>query len=106
MNVRTRFALCALIVGTVLTVACGSNTPSQGAAGGGAPGAGAAAAPAASPPAAVAPRVFFIEPAAGAIVKSPVKLRFGIEGVQLAAVPAGEVTTARPGMGHHHVGVD
>jgi hypothetical protein len=50
--------------------------------------------------------VFFIEPADGATVKSPVKLRFGVEGVELAAVPAGEVTTARPGMGHHHVGVD
>jgi hypothetical protein len=42
----------------------------------------------------------------GATVKSPVHLKFGIENYQLAAVPAGTVETARPGMGHHHVGID
>jgi hypothetical protein len=51
------------------------------------------------------PRVFFVQPQDGATVKSPVRLEFGIENYQLAAVPAG-ATEARPGMGHHHVGVD
>lgn len=53
-----------------------------------------------------APRVFFVQPQDGATVKSPVKLEFGIADYQIAAVPAGTVTDARPGMGHHHVGVD
>lgn len=67
-----------------------------------------AAAPAPTPatPAPAAPRVFFVEPQEGATVKSPVKLGFGIENFELAAVPPGDVTAARKGMGHHHVGVD
>ena len=52
------------------------------------------------------PRVFFVSPADGASVKSPVKLVFGIENYTLAAVPAGDVTEVRPNTGHHHVGVD
>jgi hypothetical protein len=60
----------------------------------------------AKPAASGAPRVFFIEPTDGATVKSPVKLRFGIENYELAAVPQGDITAARKGMGHHHVGVD
>lgn len=65
-------------------------------------------APAAAPvtTAASGPRVFFVEPQEGATVKSPVKLRFGIENYELAAVPAGEPTTTRPNLGHHHIGVD
>jgi hypothetical protein len=51
------------------------------------------------------PRVFFVQPQDGAMVKSPVKLDFGIENYQLAAVPPGAME-ARAGMGHHHVGVD
>lgn len=51
-------------------------------------------------------RVFFVEPTDGATVKSPVKLKFGVEGMAISPVPAGDVTTARAGMGHHHVGVD
>jgi hypothetical protein len=52
------------------------------------------------------PRVFFVSPADGATVKSPVKLVFGIENYTLAAVPQGDVTEVRPMTGHHHVGVD
>jgi hypothetical protein len=52
------------------------------------------------------PRVFFTEPQDGASVKSPVRLRFAIENYEVAAVPAGTVETARPGMGHYHVAVD
>jgi hypothetical protein len=65
-----------------------------------------APAAATAPPASTAPRVFFVEPQEGATLKSPVKLRFGIEGFEIAAVPQGDVTAARMGMGHHHVGVD
>lgn len=57
-------------------------------------------------PAAPAGRVFFVEPADGATVKSPVHLKFGSENFQIMAVPAGDVTAARPGMGHYHVGLD
>jgi hypothetical protein len=63
---------------------------------------GSACAPASAPQ----PRVFFAEPQDGATVKSPVHLKFGIENYQVAAVPAGTVETARPGMGHYHVAVD
>jgi len=52
------------------------------------------------------PRIFFIEPKNNATVKSPVHLKFGIENYKIAAVPEGDVKTARPGVGHFHVGVD
>ena len=51
------------------------------------------------------PRIFFVEPKNGATVKSPVHLKFGIENYKIAAVPDGDVKTARPGVGHYHVGV-
>src|SRR5256885_16791030 len=52
------------------------------------------------------PRIFFVEPKNGAMVKSPVHLKFGIENYKIAPVPEGDVKTARPGVGHFHVGVD
>jgi len=52
------------------------------------------------------PRIFFVEPKNGAKVKSPVHLKFGIENYKIAPVPEGDVKTARPGVGHYHVGVD
>src|SRR5436853_2932946 len=52
------------------------------------------------------PRVFFIEPKNNATVSSPVHMKFGSEGVQIAAVPPGDVTTTRPRMAHYHVGID
>lgn len=51
------------------------------------------------------PRVFFIEPKNGAAVTSPVHMKFGAEGIEIAAVPPGDVTTTRPGVGHYHIGV-
>ena len=51
-------------------------------------------------------RIFFVEPKNGATVKSPVHLVFGIENYKIAPVPEGDVKTARPGVGHYHVGVD
>ena len=57
-------------------------------------------------PAAKKPRVFFIEPQNNATVSSPVHMKFGSEGIEIGAVPPGEVTTARPGIAHYHVGID
>ena len=51
-------------------------------------------------------RVFFVEPKNNATVTSPVHLKFGSEGIEISAVPAGDVKTTRPGVGHYHVGVD
>lgn len=67
--------------------------------------------PAAAPaPSSTTParRVYFVEPQDGATVKSPVKARFGVEGYELAPVPAGTINPdqVRPGMGHHHLGID
>ena len=83
----------------VAASACGGSAPAP---------APAAEAPAPAAPAAPARRVFFAEPQNGATVKSPVKLRFGMEGYELSPVPAGTITPdqVRPGVGHHHVGVD
>jgi hypothetical protein len=52
------------------------------------------------------PRVFFVMPADGATVTSPVHLEFNTENFQISPVPAGTVTETRPALGHHHVGVD
>jgi hypothetical protein len=52
------------------------------------------------------PRVFFVEPKNGAAVTSPVHLKFGAQNFEIAAVPPGDVTKARPRVGHYHIGVD
>ena len=57
-------------------------------------------------PAAKKARVFFVEPKTGATVTSPVHLKFGSAGIEIAAVPQGDVTKARPGVAHYHVGID
>jgi hypothetical protein len=51
-------------------------------------------------------RVFFMEPKNGATVTSPVHMKFGATGIQIAPVPPGDITTARPGIAHFHVGID
>jgi uncharacterized protein DUF4399/uncharacterized protein DUF6130 len=79
-TMSVRMALVALVL-AMMAVACGRSQPSG-------------------------PRVFFVQPQDGATVKSPVRLEFGAENFQIAAVPAGTVTESRPNMGHHHVGVD
>ena len=56
--------------------------------------------------AAPARRVYFVEPAEGAHVKSPVHFSFGIDGVTISPVPQGTVEHPRDGMAHHHLGVD
>jgi hypothetical protein len=50
-------------------------------------------------------KVFFVEPKNGAIVTSPVHMKFGSSGTEISPVPPGDVKTARPGMTHYHVGV-
>jgi hypothetical protein len=57
-------------------------------------------APAAEPAPAPAPaaRVFFVEPKDGAVVKSPVNVKFGLEGMEVR--PAGELVEKT---GHHHL---
>ena len=68
----------------------------------------AAAAQEGAKPAAKKPRVFFVEPKNGATVTSPLHMKFGSEGVEIAAVPPGEITKAqvRKGVAHYHVGID
>jgi hypothetical protein len=51
-------------------------------------------------------RVFFVEPKDNATVISPVHMKFGSEGIEISPVPAGDVTTARAGKAHYHVGID
>lgn len=46
-------------------------------------------------------RVFFVEPTDGSTVTSPVKVGFGLEGMELR--PAGDLTE---GTGHHHLLID
>jgi Domain of unknown function (DUF4399) len=46
-------------------------------------------------------KVFIIEPKDGAVVSSPVTVKFGIEGMEVA--PAGSET---PNSGHHHLIID
>lgn len=96
MNVRL-LALPVLLAGFT---ACSSEAPPAET-----PAETTAAAPAAAP-APPARRVFFVEPQDGATVKPTVTLRFGVESYEISPVPAGELTTARAGLGHHHVGVD
>lgn len=51
-------------------------------------------------------KVFFMQPADGAMVKSPVVFVFGNEQVSISPVPPGEIKEVRPGMAHYHLGVD
>ena len=50
-------------------------------------------------------KVFFIEPKNGATVDSPVHMKFGSSGIEISAVPPGDLTTTRPGVAHYHIGV-
>lgn len=46
-------------------------------------------------------KVWLIEPANGAVVKNPITIKFGVEGMKV--VPAG---TDEPDSGHHHLLID
>jgi hypothetical protein len=97
----------ALILTSSLAVAaCGGSSPESKTE---APAATPAAAPAADHTAHPGGgKVFFVEPADGATVKSPVKLVFGSEVLAIAPVPPGEIAPAdvRANTGHFHLGVD
>ena len=84
----------------VLAAACGSGGPSQSA-----QQAQSTAPKASSAPASGGARVFFIQPKDGATVKSPVQFEFGSDQITISPVPE-TVDKPRPGMGHHHLGVD
>ena len=62
----------------------------------------------AAKPAAKKARVFFVEPKNGATVTSPLHMKFGAEGIEIGAVPPGDITKAqvRKGIAHYHVGID
>ena len=97
----------ALIIAAVVAsaAACSSSSPeSKPAESTPAP----AAAPAPAAPAATrgAPRVYFAEPANGAMVKAPVKVVFASDQFTIAAVPQGEVKEVRANTGHYHLGTD
>ena len=57
-------------------------------------------------PTAKKPRVFFVEPKDGATVTSPLHMKFGAEGIEIGAVPPGDIKTARPGIAHYHIGFE
>jgi len=59
------------------------------------------AAPEAMQPPVAGARVFFIEPATGSTVASPVAIKMGVEGMTVS--PAGTVAA---GTGHHHLIID
>jgi hypothetical protein len=103
---RFRMFVQSMPLAAVVAVsACGGSEPPPAQPAAEPPAAAPAPAPAPTPP---ARRVFFVEPTDGATVKSPVKLRFGLEGYELAPVPKETITAeqVRQGMGHHHVGVE
>ena len=97
----------ALILTAALaaTAACTSSSPESKPAES-TPAPAAAPAPAAPAATSGAPRVYFAEPANGAMVKSPVKVVFASDQFTIAAVPQGEVKEVRANTGHYHLGTD
>jgi hypothetical protein len=90
----TRVVVALILTASMAAVAaCGGGSPESQSAAPAAPASGAA-------------RVFFKEPANGAMVKSPVHIVFANEQLTISPVPPGELTEARPGMVHYHLGVD
>ena len=49
--------------------------------------------------------VSFVEPKNGGVVTIPVHMKFASTGIEIGAVPPGDVKTARPGIAHYHVGI-
>jgi Domain of unknown function (DUF4399) len=91
-----------ILSASMAVAACGGSSPESKPADTAAP----AAAPAADHTGHAGGKVFFKEPANGAMVKSPVHLVFGSDMFTIAPVPEGEVTTVRANTGHYHLGVD
>lgn len=63
--------------------------------------------PSSPPPASMGPQVTFVSPEEGGTYPAdqPVRFEFAIENYELSPVPE-EVDQPRPGMGHHHLGVN
>ena len=102
-----RIRLALILSSALAFTACSSGSPESKPASEPAPAAAPAPAPApAAPAAGGAPRVYFAEPANGAMVKSPVHLVFSSDQFTIAAVPQGEVKDVRANTGHYHLGVD
>ena len=80
--------------------ACGGSSPESKPA--------STAAPAADHTGHAGGKVFFKEPANGAMVKSPVHIVFASDMFTIAAVPPGEIKpeAVRANTGHYHLGVD
>jgi hypothetical protein len=99
---RNRLLMAVLAAPFALALAaCGSNTTEE-------PAATESAAASESHEGHQMAKVYFKEPADGATVssKSLTKFVFGVDNYQISPVPQGEVTEARPAMGHFHLGVD
>ena len=99
---RTRIQLLVLVTGVAAMLHACSNEEAQAPTAEPAP-TSAAEAPAALPRTASieGARVFFITPADGDTVSSPLRVEFGIDG--MAVVKAGDAT---PASGHHHLLID
>ncbi len=99
-----RVALCLVAATTFSLAACNRTQPQ--------PESQSQPAPAAAPAADASHgghtggRVFFVSPKNGDTIKTNTKFEFGSDMFQIAAVPEGEVTTVRPGVGHFHLGLD
>ncbi|GAC1628657.1 MAG: hypothetical protein NVS9B10_18810 [Nevskia sp.] len=99
---RNSLTLPLLLSATLALGACAkkAETPPP-AAPAAAPAAAARAASLISPAAPAGAKVFFVDLKDGADVTSPVTIKFGVEGIEIA--PAGE---DRPNSGHHHLIID
>jgi hypothetical protein len=92
------------VLGLILIAGCGQESAVDTAAETAAPAAAPAAAPTATlerRPSPAGAMAYFIEPADGATVTSPVRVAFGLKGAGIA--PAG---IEREGTGHHHLLID
>ena len=97
--------LPALLLSSLAIAACSGNDAGPSAQAGGTPAADRTE-PAAAPtlggtPSPADARLYFVTPADGATVTSPVRVEFGLD--NMAVVPAG---TEAPASGHHHVIID
>ena len=91
-------AVAALSVGVA---ACGSSSPPASET-----EPAASAEPAADHAGPTGGRVFFISPKDGETIRNGHRAEFGAEMYTIAAVPEGEVTVVRAGVGHFHLGFD
>jgi hypothetical protein len=97
----TRVLRSVLLAAFTLTAAaCGSEAPAPDEHAGHVPGDEAATSSVS--------RVFFVQPKDGDTISTMATFEFGVENVTIDAVPPGDLTEAdvRPGILHHHLGVD